>query len=69
MVKLNVIYDIIHNISTAIVTVNYALFAVLLQCSQDDFGVKDTGTFDNDFSHNAQLLIRSKRGVTRKALK
>lgn len=33
MVELDIINDIIHNISTAMVTVNYALLAVLLQCS------------------------------------
>lgn len=33
MVKSDIINDTIYYISTAIVTVNYALLAVLLQCS------------------------------------
>lgn len=33
MVKLNVIDDSVHNISTAMVTVNITLAFVLLQCS------------------------------------
>lgn len=56
MVKLNDIYNVLHGIFTGIVTVNITLFFILLQCSEDDFGVKDSGTFDNDSSHYAQLF-------------
>lgn len=55
MVKLDAIYDIINNISPAKVSGNLTLFSVLLQCSEDNLGVKDSGTFDNHFSHKAQL--------------
>ena len=33
MVKFDIINDIIHNLSAAMVTANYAFLAVLLQCS------------------------------------
>jgi hypothetical protein len=55
MVKLNCFNDVVDNIGTTMVPVSLALLAVFLQCGQNDFGVKDSGTLNQKLSfHNAQ---------------